>query len=256
MASRLILTTTCAIALWGDVMSLFQEQLQDELDKTKQQVASVGVTPEIGADRRGTARSCFSKPSLNVPMSPIEKMMERDGKGKTMAKMLLGGFTGMTPFLMPELIGGRARYEQELKDYAAQQKLANTQAAAQQYQSLLFDDDPSNDLKALQMGAVHQPDVYGPVLRDRMQRQFNPTESAECLLLITSSTLKQMDGRWSSLATGERQRAQPCQRDLSLSRACGLLTQGSRLLAKSMAGYSSLISTFLSCKPWERILTR
>ena len=71
---------------------------------------------------------------LPVPMSPIERIMERDGKGKTMAKMLIGGFTGMTPFLMPELIGSKARYEQEL-GICAQQAPLNTQNMASQYQA-------------------------------------------------------------------------------------------------------------------------
>lgn len=96
-------------------MSLLEEQLEEIRKKT----AAVGVTPEMA--QVAAAQPAPQQSLLPVPMSPIEKMMERDGKGKTMAKMLIGGFTGLTPFLMPELIGGRARYEQELKDYAAQQ---------------------------------------------------------------------------------------------------------------------------------------
>ena len=80
------------------------------------------MTPEMA--QVAAAQPAPQQSLLPVPMSPIEKMMERDGKGKTMAKMLIGGFTGLTPFLMPELIGGRARYEQELKDYAARQDCA------------------------------------------------------------------------------------------------------------------------------------
>lgn len=153
-------------------MSLLEEQLEEIRKRT----AAAGVTPEMAQVAAAQPEPVAQDSLLPVPQSPIEKMMERDGKAKTMGKMLLGGFTGMTPFLMPELIGGKARYQQELKDYSAQQKLINMQNAAKEYESLLYDDDPSNDMEALQMGAIHQPDVYGPVLRDRMQRDFNPAQ--------------------------------------------------------------------------------
>jgi hypothetical protein len=81
----------------------------EELERQRRQLQEAGVTPEMVAE---SATSL-----LPVPMSPIEKIMERDGKGKTFGKMLLGGFTGLTPFLMPELIGGNARYKAELDNY-------------------------------------------------------------------------------------------------------------------------------------------
>ena len=92
-------------------MSLLEEQLEEIRKKT----AAAGMTPEMA--QVAAAHPAPQQSLLPVPMSPIEKMMERDGKGKTMAKMLIGGFTGLTPFLMPELIGGRARYASELAAY-------------------------------------------------------------------------------------------------------------------------------------------
>jgi hypothetical protein len=88
-------------------MSLFQE----ELERLRAETSEAGVSPEM------VAEAGLSESLLPVPLSPIEKMMERDGKGKTFGKMLLGGMTGLTPFLMPELIGGRARYKAELEHY-------------------------------------------------------------------------------------------------------------------------------------------
>ena len=116
-------------------MSLLEEQLEEIRKRT----AAAGVTPEMAQVAAAQPEPVAQESLLPVPQSPIEKMMERDGKFKTMGKMLLGGFTGMTPFLMPELIGGKARYEQELKDYSAQQKLMNMQNAAKEYESLLYD---------------------------------------------------------------------------------------------------------------------
>jgi hypothetical protein len=106
-------------------MSLLEEQLEE----IKRRTAAVGVTPEMAQVAAAQPEPVSQDSLLPVPMSPIEKMMERDGKLKTMGKMLLGGFTGMTPFLMPELIGGKARYQQELKDYSEQQKMLRAQEA-------------------------------------------------------------------------------------------------------------------------------
>lgn len=139
------------------MMGLLEEQLKGK------QIPKAKVSPE---------------PSGLLPMEApkywTEEAMERDGKAKFFGKMLLGGFTGLGPLLFPESIGAKARYASELGRYQDQVELANAQKSAEQYESMLYDDDPSNDMKALQMGAIYQPDVYGPVLRDRMQQQFNP----------------------------------------------------------------------------------
>ena len=79
---------------------------------------SAKVTPQMIADAPNVEAA---QSLLPVPLSPIEKMIERDGKAKTFGKMLLGGFTGLTPFLMPELIGGRERHQAELALYYKQQ---------------------------------------------------------------------------------------------------------------------------------------
>lgn len=157
-----------------------------------------GVTPQMIADAPNVEAA---QSLLPVPLSPIEKMIERDGKAKTFGKMLLGGFTGLTPLLMPELIGGRARYEQDLKDYAKQQSILNTQNSAAEYEAMLYDDDPSNDIKALQMGAVHQPDIYGPVLRDSMQNQFNPEAET---MFAPNYQRNPESGEWEMVQTGNR----------------------------------------------------
>ena len=127
-------------------MSLLEEQLEEIRKKT----AAVGVTPEMA--QVAAAQPAPQQSLLPVPMSPIEKMMERDGKGKTMAKMLLGGFTGLTPFLMPELIGGRARYEQELKDYAARQEQQRLQQQRAGWVKTLTDGvtDPNDPLARME----------------------------------------------------------------------------------------------------------
>jgi hypothetical protein len=146
--------------------------MPDEIEKKKKEQQGL-------VDARTPEKAAESLLSPAMPLSPWEQMQEKHGTGGSILRMLGTGLSGglLGGVLMPEMgVSGRAKYAQDLKDYTAEKKLARAQEAAQEYESLLYDDDPSNDMRALQMGAMHQPDVYGPVLRDRMQRDFNPAQ--------------------------------------------------------------------------------
>ena len=144
----------------------------DELERQRRQLAEAGVTPEMIADAPNVAAA---ESLLPVPLSPIEKMIERDGKGKTFGKMLLGGFTGMTPLLMPELIGANARYKAELDVYNDKVKRQEASQMADPYRAMLANDDKSDDFQAIEQLAVLYPDIYGPVLRDMQKQTYAPT---------------------------------------------------------------------------------
>ena len=90
-------------------MSLLQEQLEE----MRKQTQGAGVTPEMVA----TAGSAPKESLLPKPKHWTEEALDRDGKGKFMGKMLLGGFTGLTPLLFPEMIGSRERYKADLTTY-------------------------------------------------------------------------------------------------------------------------------------------
>ena len=111
---------------------------------------------------------------LPVPVSPMEKMIQEEGKAKTFGKMLLGGYTGLGPLMMPELYSGRAMYKEQVKAYNDQQTRLNTSQSAQPYRDQLRDKDKGNDLAALEELAILQPDIYGPVLRDYQTNNLVP----------------------------------------------------------------------------------
>ena len=90
-------------------MSLLEEQLEEIRRKT----AAVGVTPEMASE----APVSGSLLGIEPPKHWTEKAIEEDGKAKFFGKMLLGGFTGLTPLLFPEMIGSRDRYKAELANY-------------------------------------------------------------------------------------------------------------------------------------------
>ena len=101
-------------------MSLLEEQLEE----TRKKTAAVGVTPDMATASPVSAGLLGIEP----PKHWTEEVIERDGKAKFFGKMLLGGFTGMTPFLFPEMIGSKARYAAELETYQDQlaaQRLAD-----------------------------------------------------------------------------------------------------------------------------------
>ena len=144
----------------------------DELERQRRQLQEAGVTPQMIADAPNVEAA---NSLLPVPLSPLQKMIERDGKGKTFGKMLLGGFTGMTPLLMPELIGGNARYKAELDVYNDQMKRQQTSELANPFREMLGNEDKSDDFGAIEQLATLYPDIYGPVLRDMQKQTYAPT---------------------------------------------------------------------------------
>ena len=112
-------------------MSLFEEQLKEMQSKTQ----SVGVTRNM----------VNSKPvsdgllGLKKPNTWIDDAMEEDGKMKFFGKMLLGGFTGLTPLLFPEMIGSKARYANDLDIYKDELEHRREQSMRQKYVDVLMD---------------------------------------------------------------------------------------------------------------------
>ena len=96
-------------------MSLLQEQLEE----MRRQTEGAGVTPEMVA----SAGIAPKESLLPMPKHWTEKAIEEDGKAKFFGKMLLGGFTGLTPLLFPEAVGGKARYASELALYNKAQEM-------------------------------------------------------------------------------------------------------------------------------------
>lgn len=179
------------------MVSIFDE----ELERQRQQLEAVGVTPQMTQIAAATPDMISEDNLLQAPKTPMEEMMERDGKGKTIGKMLLGGFTGLTPLLFPGMASAKERYKQDYEAYTDQQKQLRMQEQAKVYQGMLYDDDPSNDIKALQMGAIMQPEIYGPVLRDNMQNQFNPDPET---FTEGEYQLNPQTGRWEYRMQGNR----------------------------------------------------
>lgn len=92
--------------------------------------------PEIGVQQRDydQAQSPAVRGLMDIekPQHWTEAARERDGSAKFFGKMLLGGMTGMTPFLFPEMFGGKARYAAEMETYTdAQKRLRELQALSQ-----------------------------------------------------------------------------------------------------------------------------
>ena len=144
-------------------MSLLEEQLEEIRKKT----AAVGVTPEMAQARR-PARGLLG---IEPPRHWTEKAIEEDGKGKFFGKMLLGGFTGLTPLLFPEMIGSRARYKAELaRNYekmqdAQERQMLNNERHVQPDDVRHSDDANGNARLCLR----YLPGQRGGYLADRMQ---------------------------------------------------------------------------------------
>lgn len=115
---------------------MFTDYMQIAKDSAENLRQNAGVTKSM------VNNSSVSPNLLGIepPKHWMEQAKERDGGLKFFGKMLLGGFTGMTPFLFPEMIGSKERYKQELTNYNDQVKLAQQQAKLGGYIDTLQDE--------------------------------------------------------------------------------------------------------------------
>lgn len=95
----------------------------EELERQRKQLEGVGVTPDM------VETAGLLPVAAEPPKHWTEAARERDGNGKFFGKMLLGGLTGTTPFLFPEMFGAKERYKSELEAYNdAQERMRELEA--------------------------------------------------------------------------------------------------------------------------------
>ena len=111
---------------------------------------------------------------IEPPKHWTEDAIEREGGLKFFGKMLLGGMTGMTPLLFPEMMGSKERYKQDLSAYNDQLENQRLSQLASPYEEMLSNNSTEDDLKGIQALARLYPEIYGPVLRDMQQQAFAP----------------------------------------------------------------------------------
>lgn len=129
-------------------------------------------------DTRSTPQAVASL--LTPPKSPLEQARENHGGAGFMLKAILGGMTGTGAMLLPEFSrSNKAKYEADLKNHNSlmSSQLENDMLTQQvaPLEAMLDDDDETNDLGAIRSLARYQPDIYGPVLREMSQSNYNPT---------------------------------------------------------------------------------
>ena len=136
--------------------------MPDELEKKKKEQALQEQAALV--DNRSNAEAAGSLLSPAMPLTPWEQMQEKHGTGGSLLRMLGTGLSGglLGNLLMPEMgKGGQAKYAADLEMYKDQAKMDRSQQVASTYEAMLSDDDEGNDLEAIRMGAIHQPDIYG-----------------------------------------------------------------------------------------------
>ena len=95
----------------------------EELERQRKQLEGVGVTPDM------VEMAGLLPVAQEAPKHWTETAREREGNGKFFGKMLLGGLTGTTPFLFPEMFGAKERYKAELETYNdAQERMREPEA--------------------------------------------------------------------------------------------------------------------------------
>ena len=117
-----------------------------------------------------------SLPGLARPTTWQEDAYNKDGKMKFTGKAFLNDMTGgwFQSGIFPESVGGNAEYASDMKTYQKHKDLMSKSGLADPYRAMLQDNDPSNDLKALEQLAVLYPDIYGGVLKKYQTNRLAP----------------------------------------------------------------------------------
>ena len=151
---------------------------ETEAERMRKKLMEAGVTDEdFAAAEDSKAGGGLLSPAMQAPKSPAEKARENYGGleliGRHLGARFLGGM--FKDQALPEYSdANKAKYASDLALHNKDKERQAAMGISQRYESMLDNDDPSDDLNALRMGAVYQPDVYEPVLRDRLQQKFNP----------------------------------------------------------------------------------
>lgn len=151
--------------MFTDYMQMANDSA-DELKKVKVtdgMVKKAGITNGLlGAGVQGNTAA----QQLEPPKHWTQKALEEDGGMKFFGKMLLGGLTGLTPLLFPEMIGSKARYASELETYGDQLLAQNM---ADKIGGIDFDNLRPEDIATLN-AASKDLGKYGT---DRLAAQMN-----------------------------------------------------------------------------------
>lgn len=104
--------------------------------------------PEIGVTAADYEAPEPVSGGLMMPQSPLEKVMEKNGKAKTLGKMALTALSGglLAPVLMPELMGAGKKYEAEMDAYKDD---LTAQRMAERLESIDFDNLQPEDIAFL-----------------------------------------------------------------------------------------------------------
>ena len=105
--------------------------------------------PEIGVTAADYEAPVAPEPEgLIMPQSPLEKVMEKNGKAKTLGKMALTALSHglLAPVLMPELMGAGKKYEAEMDAYKED---LTAQRMAERLESIDFDNLQPEDIAFL-----------------------------------------------------------------------------------------------------------
>jgi len=129
-------------------MALFDFASEADSYKRLLQTPDIGVTEADYNPPAPVAPVAEPSAGLMMPQSPLEQVLEKNGKGKTLGKMALTALSGglLAPILMPELIGAGKRYEAEMDAYADD---LTAQRMAERMESIDFDNLQPEDIAYL-----------------------------------------------------------------------------------------------------------
>ena len=115
---------------------------------------------------------------LEMPQSPLEQVVEKNGKAKTLGKMALTALSGglLAPVLMPELMGAGKKYEADMEAYKKERTSANL---AERISQIDFDNIQPEDIPYLELASGSLGEFGTDMLSAQMNGLGGDAEIAE-----------------------------------------------------------------------------
>jgi hypothetical protein len=141
-------------------MALMDYASEADAYKRLLQTPEIGVTeahqnapaPAPASLAASQAQAVQQDSLLEMPQSPLEQVVEKNGKAKTLGKMALTALSGglLAPVLMPELMGAGKKYEAEMEAYKKEKTSANL---AERVSQIDFDNIQPEDIPYLELAS-------------------------------------------------------------------------------------------------------
>lgn len=174
------------------------DDFRTQADAMRGLLGDIGVTEDDYTNAAAAKKASL----LDPPEHFTSAIRDEKGTFGLLKDIFFGEMKGpLGQMFAPDYVSRKAQYGLDLKDHAAERKRQRMQQLSEPHFGALTDDATDNDIGALRQLAAYDPDIYGPVLRDALNRQVNPTEET---MFAPNYQMNPQTGQWEMVQTGNQ----------------------------------------------------